>query len=173
MSSRPAWATEWDPVPRISDKTERMGETAFHPSLTCLLWLSCTSVPQSKRFSSCSYKRICDAGWVGVNCEVDKNECLSNPCQNGGTCNDPTWRMATGERARRASKVRGRLGSLDPFSVFTLLRCLSVSPSLFPSPFVAVVHLHRKHQYWAIRISESREVNCWDNELKMNSSDST
>lgn len=34
------------------------------------------------------YKCLCDAGWVGINCEVDKNECLSNPCQNGGTCDN-------------------------------------------------------------------------------------
>ena len=38
--------------------------------------------------SSFRYKCLCDAGWVGINCEVDKNECLSNPCQNGGTCDN-------------------------------------------------------------------------------------
>lgn len=29
-------------------------------------------------------------GWLylGVNCEENLDECLSNPCQNGGTCDD-------------------------------------------------------------------------------------
>lgn len=44
--------------------------------------------PKSRMLSSFRYKCLCDAGWVGINCEVDKNECLSNPCQNGGTCDN-------------------------------------------------------------------------------------
>ncbi|XP_028288640.1 cubilin [Parambassis ranga] len=30
----------------------------------------------------------CNAGWQGVNCDQNINECASNPCQNGGTCTD-------------------------------------------------------------------------------------
>lgn len=37
-------------------------------------------------FLSRSYQCKCDAGWAGVNCDVDKDECESNPCQQGGTC---------------------------------------------------------------------------------------
>ena len=28
------------------------------------------------------------AGYAGVNCEIDINECASIPCQNGGLCTD-------------------------------------------------------------------------------------
>ena len=30
----------------------------------------------------------CNAGWEGPLCRQDVNECLSQPCKNGGTCND-------------------------------------------------------------------------------------
>lgn len=32
----------------------------------------------------------CVAGYHGVNCSEEINECLSHPCQNGGTCIDLT-----------------------------------------------------------------------------------
>ncbi|XP_037612385.1 cubilin [Sebastes umbrosus] len=30
----------------------------------------------------------CNSGWQGANCDQNINECLSSPCQNGGTCTD-------------------------------------------------------------------------------------
>uniref|UniRef100_A0A8C7XU15 Neurogenic locus notch homolog protein 1 n=1 Tax=Oryzias sinensis TaxID=183150 RepID=A0A8C7XU15_9TELE len=36
------------------------------------------------------YKCTCDSGWSGQNCDINKNECDSNPCMNGGTCKDMT-----------------------------------------------------------------------------------
>ncbi|XP_053714419.1 cubilin isoform X1 [Synchiropus splendidus] len=38
--------------------------------------------------SSPGYICNCNAGWQGVNCDQNINECQSNPCQNGGTCTD-------------------------------------------------------------------------------------
>ena len=32
------------------------------------------------------YRCACPAGFFGVNCETDRNECLSQPCQNGANC---------------------------------------------------------------------------------------
>lgn len=34
------------------------------------------------------YRCECQAGWEGQHCDLEKNECQSNPCQNGGTCVD-------------------------------------------------------------------------------------
>eukprot|EP01049_Picozoa_sp_SAG25_P000368 SAG25_NODE_12_length_28061_cov_181.931795_16_plen_5330_part_01 len=36
------------------------------------------------------YKCTCGDGWTGHNCEVDINECSSNPCKNGAVCSDST-----------------------------------------------------------------------------------
>lgn len=35
-----------------------------------------------------SYRCICKPGFSGVNCEVNENECASEPCKNGGSCSD-------------------------------------------------------------------------------------
>lgn len=35
-----------------------------------------------------SYQCYCTQGFVGPNCEIEINECASNPCQNAGTCLD-------------------------------------------------------------------------------------
>ncbi|KAK7823853.1 hypothetical protein U0070_020524, partial [Myodes glareolus] len=35
-----------------------------------------------------SYSCKCDPGWSGTNCTENINECVSNPCLNGGTCID-------------------------------------------------------------------------------------
>ena len=32
------------------------------------------------------YRCACPAGFYGVNCETERDECLSKPCQNGATC---------------------------------------------------------------------------------------
>lgn len=34
------------------------------------------------------YYCTCERGWTGPNCEIEINECLSNPCLNGGSCVD-------------------------------------------------------------------------------------
>lgn len=56
---------------------------------------SCVKFPQMKTskdniFLCVSYKCTCDSGWSGPNCDINNNECESNPCMNGGTCKDMT-----------------------------------------------------------------------------------
>lgn len=34
------------------------------------------------------YHCLCPRGFTGKNCEIETNDCESNPCQNGGRCKD-------------------------------------------------------------------------------------
>ena len=29
---------------------------------------------------------VCISGWTGANCQTNIDDCVSNPCMNGGTC---------------------------------------------------------------------------------------
>jgi Notch-like protein len=42
----------------------------------------------SVNIKSDGYSCSCRPGWSGDNCDVDDNECGSEPCRNGGTCDD-------------------------------------------------------------------------------------
>ncbi|KAM4641556.1 delta-like protein 3 [Discoglossus pictus] len=48
----------------------------------CRNGASCTNTGQG------SYSCNCRPGYTGTNCEIETNECASNPCKNGGSCND-------------------------------------------------------------------------------------
>lgn len=39
-------------------------------------------------YTGSGYRCICEAGWTSTNCDVNINDCSTNPCQNGGTCTD-------------------------------------------------------------------------------------
>ncbi|XP_063966506.1 protein crumbs homolog 1-like [Lytechinus pictus] len=46
-------------------------------------------VPDSFSYANASgYVCVCQDGYEGANCEVNIDECASNPCTNGATCND-------------------------------------------------------------------------------------
>ena len=57
--------------------------------LSCHLLIvsHCPIFPQATSAAP-GYTCNCNAGWQGTNCDQNVNECASNPCQNGGTCND-------------------------------------------------------------------------------------
>lgn len=64
----------------------------------------------------------CVAGYHGVNCSEETNECLSHPCQNGGTCIDLTNtykcscpRGTQGERRHPRAAIQGTVGSRAPW----------------------------------------------------------
>ncbi|KAJ7990303.1 hypothetical protein DPEC_G00298910 [Dallia pectoralis] len=48
----------------------------------CMNEAPCTNTGQG------SYTCTCRSGFSGKNCEIETNECDSNPCKNGGSCND-------------------------------------------------------------------------------------
>lgn len=47
----------------------------------CMNDAPCTNTGQG------SYTCTCRPGFSGNNCEIETNECDSNPCKNGGSCN--------------------------------------------------------------------------------------
>lgn len=49
---------------------------------------SCTNTGQG------SYTCTCRPGFTGKNCEIETNECDSNPCKNGGSCKVSELRSA-------------------------------------------------------------------------------
>lgn len=57
------------------------------PSACRVGWL-CPSYPRSHSPRPSPVPAQCVAGYRGVNCSEEINECLSHPCQNGGTCID-------------------------------------------------------------------------------------
>ncbi|KAI4886490.1 hypothetical protein NFI96_024859, partial [Prochilodus magdalenae] len=54
----------------------------------------CTNHKPCKNNATCtntgqgSYTCACKPGFSGTNCEIETSECDSNPCKNGGSCND-------------------------------------------------------------------------------------
>ncbi|XP_043918810.1 delta-like protein C isoform X2 [Protopterus annectens] len=48
----------------------------------CMNEAACTNTGQG------SYTCTCRPGFSGTKCEIEINECDSNPCRNGGSCND-------------------------------------------------------------------------------------
>ncbi|XP_060928675.1 delta-like protein C [Limanda limanda] len=48
----------------------------------CRNGASCTNTGEG------SYTCACPPGFTGKNCEIETNECDSNPCKNGGSCKD-------------------------------------------------------------------------------------
>lgn len=72
------------PARRVFRAAARVGTADIFPDIISFSF----PFSVSKYVCACRYHCACKAGWEGKNCEREKNECLSNPCQNGGTCND-------------------------------------------------------------------------------------
>ena len=48
-----------------------------------ILWCTSANVPQDEVNG---YVCVCQSGWYGDDCQLEVNECESNPCLNGATC---------------------------------------------------------------------------------------
>ncbi|KAK1336807.1 hypothetical protein QTO34_002842 [Cnephaeus nilssonii] len=73
---------------RIDDAQVRVGGCA-HATSVCLALRPCLN--GGKCIDDCvtgnpSYTCSCLSGFTGRRCQLDVNECASQPCQNGGTC---------------------------------------------------------------------------------------
>lgn len=65
------------------------------------------------------YHCLCPRGFTGKNCEIETNECESNPCQNGGRCRD----LVNGFTCLCSQGFSGVFCEVR--AVQTLLQCLS------------------------------------------------
>ena len=54
--------------------------------MPCERQMPCRNRATCTNDGSGGYICTCQPGWEGMNCERDRNECASNPCQNGATC---------------------------------------------------------------------------------------
>lgn len=73
----------------------------------------------------------CVAGYHGANCSEEINECLSQPCQNGGTCIDLT-------NTYKCSCPRGTQGKSGGLG-----RVRRIQPELIPSRLVGAISVGR------------------------------
>lgn len=73
----------------------------------------------------------CVAGYHGANCSEEINECLSQPCQNGGTCIDLT-------NTYKCSCPRGTQGKSGDLG-----RVTRIQPELIPSCLVGPILVGR------------------------------
>ena len=48
-----------------------------------------------------AFECVCEAGWKGLDCTVDADECVSSPCEHGGICTDSSDCVDQGDCAVR------------------------------------------------------------------------
>ncbi|OON16251.1 EGF-like domain protein, partial [Opisthorchis viverrini] len=83
---------------KIAQKSDPCANQPCANNGTCILvdeagvWIDSSLNEPTNAFD---YKCLCGNGWTGKNCTVDVNDCIQDPCKNGGVCEDrPDMRYA-------------------------------------------------------------------------------
>lgn len=124
-SSRRTATRRWMSAAAAPASMGRAGTTSTGKRAKTTYILNCFGQKKKqKTYFLCSYRCDCEPGWVGKNCDIDRNDCLPSPCQNAGTCIDQlngfTCKCRQGFRGKPWWRRRLNSANVNPEPLLTL-----------------------------------------------------